>query len=256
MDADRRHDLEHNALDSELSKLLGFFKTNGNRIFWAVIILGLGLMLLLFAHTHRQKRRMAEEARYRAIYTTAPDMTPEERQAFTNGISTQLVEFAETANDRTLGARAMIEAGNIELDRYLVGGADEERLVSAEDIFNRAKADFADQPIVVAQAQFGLGVVAENRLQLLDARDAYNAVLGMPGTEGTPIAQAAKQKIAQLPDLAHPVRLQAPDELGMPGNPFGSTGGTEDDQMEWNSFDLETPAELETSGDINFGLDD
>ena len=253
MDSDRRHDLQHNALDSELSKLLTFFKTHGNRIFWAVIILGFGLVLLLFAHTRSQKRRQAEVARYEAILTPSPGMTRAEQVVFMDGVPIKLKEFAETANDRTLAAKAMIEAGNFELRRYLLDGAQEERLVSAESLFNQAKADFADRPIVVAQAQFGLGVVAENRSQLLVAREAYNAVLEMPVTEGTPIAEAAKQKIALLPDLAHPVRLEVTEINELPGNPFGDLDPGE---IEWDSFDLDAPVAPELSGDIDFGLDE
>jgi hypothetical protein len=209
MDSDRRHDLEHNALDSELSRMMVFFKTHGNRIFWAVIIIAMVLIVLMYAKNHRLRNQGLEAQRFQEIIQRpAPgaELTVLEQRNFASTMVADLVEFSSSAKDPLLGSQAIIMAGNMSLRMYLdPSSRRNDQLDEAEAIFNQARTDFADQPIVVSQALYGLGIVEENRYDFDAAREHYNTLLGTPGTGGTPAAVLAMQRIESLAGLAEPV---------------------------------------------------
>jgi predicted negative regulator of RcsB-dependent stress response len=253
MDADRRHDLEHNALDSELTKFIAWFKENWNRIFWAIIIVGMIFVVLLFAQSYREKSQLREEARFTAIFrnpTPEVEMTLAEQREFAVSIIDNLQDFSQTARDRKLGAQAALMAGDMALDMYLDPmNRRNEQLDRAADIYNQAKGDFADQPIIVAQALYGLGIVAENRYDFDAAREQYNAVLATEGSEGTPVAELAKDRLEMLAELEKPVyfdnalSLDSALEVGLPDT------SSQPSDFDWSGFDDFSAPDSGTSDD-------
>jgi hypothetical protein len=75
MDSERRHELQHNALDSELSKVWAFIRSNGNQIFWTIIIIATILLAVVFTRNKIRNRNMREAREY-AVLTSAANPVP------------------------------------------------------------------------------------------------------------------------------------------------------------------------------------
>ncbi len=75
MDSERRHELQHNALDSELSKVWAFIRGNGNQIFWTIIIAATIVLAVVFIRNKNRNRNIREIREY-ALLTSAANPSP------------------------------------------------------------------------------------------------------------------------------------------------------------------------------------
>ncbi len=121
MDSERRHELQHNALESELSKAWTFIRANSNQIFWTIIIIASIILIVLF-FKNKIRTRDIREAREYAVLTSAANPIPR--------FDWRRVDWRQADWDQLSGcypfkgmlARAILEQDNIILsDEGVVG---------------------------------------------------------------------------------------------------------------------------------------
>ena len=219
MKAERRHELQHNALDTELGQVIRWVRTHGTAILWCIALAALAATLVIFL----VNRIGAEERRLWAQYqqaTADPSLTTPDRLAM-------LTEVVNQDTDRKLAAMAAVRMADLHMNEpYMQMGAGAgESWDKAQAGYERVIADFSDQPKQIALAHVGLAGLAENQGNLDAAMSHYNAVLSLTGAAGTPAALIAQGRLHTLPQvaelLANPVvpPTQAPSdgEEDLPG---------------------------------------
>ncbi|MHC4985040.1 MAG: hypothetical protein ACYTFO_02680 [Planctomycetota bacterium] len=221
MKAERRHELQHNALDTELGQIIRWVRKHGTAILWAIALTALAATLV----TYLVNRAGAEERRLWALYQQAasaadPTLTTPDRLAM-------LAEVADQDTDRELAAMAAMRMADLHMNEPYVqmGPGPGESWTKAQAGYERVINDFADQPKQVALAHVGLAALAENQSDLDGAMAHYNAVLSLPGAAGTPAALIAQGRLQTLPKVAEllsnpvitPSRAPADGEDPQPG---------------------------------------
>ena len=220
MKTERRHDLHHNVLDSELTKVVGFFRKYGNQLFWGVIIGATIVLVVAFARNTFRNRQVEAYGRYGRLHASVETAPAELVDGW--------LEFAQTTHNKRLAALALVEAGNNNLALFLEAGAvdGEALLAEAEELFRRVISEYADEPVAVAKAHFGLSTVAKNRRDWNTARSELEAVLAMEQVTSTPVTFEARAMLDQLGSLAERVAfvsrplitpMESLEEIYLPG---------------------------------------
>jgi len=239
MKTERRHDLQHNVLDSELTKIVGFFRKYGNQLFWGAIIGAAVVLVVAFARNRIRNRQIEAYGRYGRLHAGV-EMAPAE-------LAGAWLEFAGTTHNRRLAGLAIVEAGNNNLLLFLEAGAVDGQalLAEAEERFQRVISEYADEPVAVAKAHFGLSAVAKNRRDWDTTRSELEAVLAMEQVTSTPVTVEARAMLDELPSLAEPVAfvsrpsitpMEWLEETYLPGEP-----GLDEDYDVPGEFDFTDP---------------
>jgi len=199
MKTERRHDLQHNVLDSEVTKVADFFRKYGNQLFWGAIIGVAIILVVVFARNTFRGRQIEGYSRYGRLHASVETAPAELAGAW--------LEFAQTTHNKRLAGLALVEAGNNNLVLFLEGGAVDGQafLAEAEELFQRVLSEYADKPLAVAKAHFGLSTVAKNRRDWDAARSELEAVLAIEQVTSTPVTAEARAMLDLLPSLAEPV---------------------------------------------------
>jgi len=230
MKTERRHDLQHNVLDNELTKVADFFRKYGNQLFWGVIIGVAIVLVVVFARNTFRRRQMEAYGRYGRLQAGVETAPAELARAW--------LEFAQTTHNKKLAGLALVEAGNNNLVLFLGAGAVDGQafLAEAEELFQRVISEYADKPLAVAKAHFGLSAVAKNRREWDTARSELEAVLAIEQATSTPVTAEARAMLDQLGSLAEPVAfvsrpaitpMESLEEMYLRGEP----GLDEDDDV-------------------------
>ena len=206
MKSQRRHELQHNLLDAELGKIIGFFKKYGNYIAWGVLIAALIILVATYS-VSKQRRAVTDiHARYDRAMTDS-GVKPDDR---INDLTALAVQDA----DSKVAALACIAAGDAYGAKLVTSlapmSADQrkENIRQAEVYYRMAINNFANRPEIVARAHFGLGRLAENQRNFDTAQTEYQAVLSMPlKTSGGTIYAAAKKALEGLDELRTPIPM-------------------------------------------------
>jgi hypothetical protein len=268
MDSERRHELQHNALDGELSKAWAFIQGHGNQIFWTIIIIATAILLVVFTRNKMYNRRLTETQEYAVACEPANPMPPFDwrmvdwREVNWNNLRgcypfkgmmagalltqdnsdrmqaglapvpmtyaqvqemayggdlpgieaeiNQLIDFADSAHNDRLAGMALVTAGDLRLIQYSLSMTQESSVLdAAQELYQQAATEYADDGLVVGNAQLGLAKVAENRWAFDAAAGAYDAVEAAPGSQGTPAALAARVGQGQLDSLRRAAPLQS-----------------------------------------------
>ncbi len=200
MKTERRHDLQHNVLDSELSKIVDFFRKHGNQLFWGLMIGAVVVLLVVFARTKNTNRELEALNRYDHLRASS-EMDLGERIAAWG-------DLADSSRVRRIAGGALVAGGDDNLRMFArIGGTEDKYLDEAEWLYRRAVAEFADHPKIVAKAHIGLSGVAKNRGDLASADAELQAVLDMKDIEGSSPFLVAQRLKEQLPSLEEPVTM-------------------------------------------------
>ncbi len=204
MKSDRRHELQQNALDSELGKLLSFLKRRGNQILTILLVVGVIATGIYYV----RKRAAAQKAETRMQY----DQYLQSRAPIDERIS-GLRTLADQDDDKWVAAMSCVQVGNLclvkSLQADMTSPARKELLDEAEGWYRRAIERFADENLAVAKARLGLAKLAEDRGDLQAAEREYQAVSNVPGMTGQPALEEARAAMERLAALKGPVAMAA-----------------------------------------------
>ena len=208
MKAQRRHELQENALQSELSHLGEFLRRRGTAIAWVVLGVALVIFLVVYVRRGGAAREQALVARYAAAENALgnPDVETED-------VVRQFESLAAQSDDPHIAAMAAVHLGDMYASQAYMGEGDltaaeqQERLDQAENWYRTAIEEHGDQALPAAQARFGLAKLAESARDFATAREQYDAVVAAPGLAGQLVVQEAQRSLERLGRLSEPVRL-------------------------------------------------
>jgi len=148
----------------------------------------------------------------RGANATIPPNQQEMDQAFNN-----MQQVADTyADDEELVVRSLLWIGNQSLRQLATarsGSSDPSalRLIDhAEKAYQRVVNEFANRPLDVAVARFGLAAIAEERGQFGQAKGIYEELSRLEGADVLPMVNLAKVKLKEVDRYAEPVTFASP----------------------------------------------
>ena len=203
MKSDRRHELQHNVLDTELAKGIAFYRKYKTQISWGALILLTAVLAVWFGVNRVQQGRIERQARFDSLVTgqRTGQVSPEQ---FVDGMKALSVE-----KDRPLAAMANLELGNFYTRRLMFVSAAEQvdLLDQATGNYRRVTTGYADQRVAVAKAHLGLARLAERQGDFAAAAGEYQTVKEMTDLADQPVAAQAQKGLTELDLLKSPVRL-------------------------------------------------
>jgi hypothetical protein len=208
MKSQRRHELQHNVLDTELSKAVAFFKTNGTYLAWGVLIVALVIVVVTFASRRSAQKALGLERQYKTLLGNqyGPNLRLEDQLAGFNKLANQ-------TDNRPIAADACVYLGAIYASLAGGGGGVDPALLAekpaemARRSYQRVIDEFPGEVNTVAKARIGLARLAEEDGDLAAARQNYQAVLDEPKLEAYPVRQVAAEGLKGLSELALAVRM-------------------------------------------------
>ncbi|MDP7162757.1 MAG: hypothetical protein QF577_08530 [Phycisphaerae bacterium] len=207
MKAKRRHELQHNVLDAELSKAIEFLKRRGTTILWGVGIAALIVLVGVYVHRRHQAKLSAPQQRYDRLKSTARFGVTDPDQLLRT-----LETLADQRDNKEVAALASVDVGDTCAMRNLVGtkltGAERAQLAqTARQRYQLVLREFSDLPAAVGRAHLGLAKLAETRRDFSAARVQYQAALNLGDSAGPVTHAMAQDGLNRLEDFATPVRL-------------------------------------------------
>jgi hypothetical protein len=227
MKSQRRHDLQTNSLAKALSQAPGFFRKHGAKVFLAIIVVGL-LIIVLRQRSNLAQQEMnvgwsnvtvAREAIDQLAQSSHMGMGSEAEFNF-RGKQVEMVstagKTAEGSDHRPLAAAGLVVRGQLNWTLAnlpeIEGAATRpslkmeqtsaEYLERAEDAYRRVVKDYGDVTASEAAARFGLAACAENRRDWAAAREQYEAVMADKRLSPTfgPMAEFRLKALAKIKD--------------------------------------------------------
>ncbi|MCE5276982.1 MAG: hypothetical protein ABFD92_19880 [Planctomycetaceae bacterium] len=206
MKAKRRHELQHNVLGTELSKLGAFLKKYGTYVAWAVLIVALIALIINYSMGRKRTAQRDVLAQYQAA-TQNPELTFEQRVEKLQGL-------AQQETNPFVAAQATVTLGDDFAGRLITlpptTPPDERRKIhtQAESYYRQALDSFSDNVLIVGRARLGLARLAQTTGDFPTARKELQAIVDDPRLTGTPAVAVAKDDLKQLDALAKPVAMQ------------------------------------------------
>ncbi len=176
MKSSRRHELQHNTLDTELAKGLTWIRNHGTKL--AMALLAIALVILVGTYFYNSYRQSQQEQTYQLsawLLGASLQGLDEERKA-------ELAEgddFQAYQGKLLLGREAM-KAG---FDKLTQGSGPEEIRTLREKAMGHFQAvtqGGEDYPLLAAQAHYGLVVIYEDRGEFAKAQEHCQAILDLP----------------------------------------------------------------------------
>ena len=219
MKSTRRHELQHNVLDAELAKTVEFFRKYGWKIFYAVVAVVVICLAIYWYVSNRSRQKAQIEDQYTQLKTRQNEGI--EQPDLLIGRFKELIGQQRAVR---IAAMACIDVADIYAMQMLRARDSTERdgfAAQAQEYYRKAIADFPDQKLAAAKAHIGLAKLAEGRREFQKAREAYQAVLAIPGLAGQPIKSIAEVGLKLLGKLQEPVAMAttAPAEEQPAGQP-------------------------------------
>lgn len=214
MKSERRHELQHNTLDTELTAIAGFLRNQ-----WQKLLLGLAIIALVgvainFYVSGRSTELANIESQYADVKARLRPYDAEERDS----VIGKLKVLAIQTRVPRIAALACIDIANV----HAAAGEDD-HLAQAAEYYNRVITDFADNKTAVAKAHLGLARLAESAGKFDEAREHYQAVKDAPGQPVTALAEAGS---AGLTALGAKVRLASTRPATLTSKPSGPSEPT------------------------------
>jgi len=223
MKAKRRHELQHNVLDSELGQLLGFFKRKGNQLAWGVLI----IVAIVFAGVYLYRQSQAKKLQVQTEYSQyLQSRAPVDEQI--EGFKT----LAAQDTDERIAALSCVQIGSLSAKKMLTDTlTDDQRQTladQADEYYRLVVNSFPQQKPAVAQARLGLGKLAEGRGEYAAAKEHYLAVETMSELTGQPVLAEAKASLKRLNSLKAPIRMSTSIPATAPATTSATTKPRED----------------------------
>jgi len=204
MKSERRHELQENALGSELARTWAFIKAKGNFIAAMVLVAALIVMVAVYVRGKGQQRITELQMQYER--RNAVSLTPQEQ--------VELLEvLAAQRDDNRIAALATVDLGDLYARRMISAGPTKDSAQWQESgeragaYYQQVVASFPDERLALAKAHLGLARLAESRGELEAARGEYNTVLDMKDLTGQPVMLQAMRGEQQLNTLSETVKM-------------------------------------------------
>ncbi len=231
MKSERRHELQHNTLDTELHKTVDFLKRHLNSILWLIVVVAAGFLVGKFVSNKLTQHRLGPRVQYAEAMGDQALLTEERLE--------RLAALAEQDTDLRVAALALLSRADLQVASAMLGMDRPDAMYQgAQADYQKALDRFSDEPILAARAHVGLAVLAENRGEYELARSHYEAVLAIDGAAGTPASAIAMRNKDSLPELVRPVAMTPPPmpvtqpaDVGPTGPGAGLEGPSLDDLL-------------------------
>ena len=244
MDAKERHELKSNELADWLSDMPDFLRQHSGKILGIALIVA-GLISWPILSRMRRSAELSDQiqttslldtldrGKYRALQSSQQDTT--EISAFLV-TANSLQDQAKELKNPDLAALALIKRGQaLRADLYyqkriLPAEMVRSQIAQAQQAYQQA-ADKAKSAPIMAIAQFGLGLCAEELGQVEQASTIYSRIVESEEFAGTPVQVQARRRIQEMKDnTAEYVFVEPPAEvipLPQPGQEPSVFGGGE-----------------------------
>ena len=206
MKSTRRHELQHNVLDIELAKTVGFLKKRGRLIVWTLVIIVPLTVVTSWYVTSRRRQRADWQARYAELKAAQASELAQPLEALLRGFR----EIAEQKKVPSLAAMACVDTGDIYAWKLFETKTDIERQnisKQAREYYRRAIDQFPEYSGTVGRAHLALGKLAEGERNFDEAKKQYELVLAMPQLSGLDVARQADEGLKMLALYRQPVRM-------------------------------------------------
>ena len=204
MKSERRHELEHNTLDTELSKMVTFFKSHGVKLIYGVLI----VVLAVVGFRYYQNQHITKALNYQTRYTqlVGKSMDPATNQ---QELISGFEELAEQTTTPYLAANSLLQMGKLFAIQSILSAPGEgvEAAEKAAVKYKRVISEHTDLPEQTASARMGLAVLAENRGDYPAARKEYETILAMNGLSGYPVLAQATAALEGSKKWTRPATL-------------------------------------------------
>ncbi len=201
MKTERRHELKTNEIGVFLLDANDWLKNNSTKVVAGVI----GIVVIIFAVNSMQRAgsEKAEQAT-RLLGDAAVKLAGDEWEAGFGELDTLIAN----AGSRDFKMNALfVKASAAERLAASPDGFNEDVVNRAEEAYDMLLGEFSDRALVIARAQLGLVVVAENRFATDGdpkhkdrARDLLTAISENKDVQGTPLQTLAVAKLQELDD--------------------------------------------------------
>ena len=212
MKSERRHELEHNTLDTEISKTINFFKKHLNRILTVVLIALVLIVGWMWWDKHKAKKAWESQSQYGQlcgqldIQTNQDNIDPDTISKLING-------FLNLSNDSSspeIAANSLLQIAKLYSLQGLnanESGEQKKAFGHAENYYKKVVSECGEFPFIVAGAKIGLGKLAENRNDFSEAGKLYQSAKNTPGIDGYPVKKLAEAALLKIKGFDGNVKL-------------------------------------------------
>lgn len=225
MKAERRHELQANALAKTIDRAPQLLEQYGGKIaFFAVAALVLVGLLYFRSSTLRAGEQMAAQGlvNARSLINDLRNQAQQSADPQTRDeVATQAVQALDAAassDDPAMVANALVTKGDLYWLLATTAPAEapstqpasgfapqpQDHLKSAEQVYTTVLEKYSGQPLPAASARFGLAAIAENRGEWDAAKRQYDAVLADAKTPQV-LKDYAEKRLQTLPELQQPI---------------------------------------------------
>lgn len=199
MKSKRRHELHENMLAGELRKAWEFIQQRGSQLATGALVIAVLIFAYVYYTSHSESKTLGVQGDWDRALTG--QVKSEER--------TSLLEtLAAQTGDRRIAALACVELGYDYAVKALLAKTASERAAldeSAGKWYQKTIADFSDQKLALAKAQFGMGKLYESQRKFNEAAEQYRLAKASPELIGQPVAILAEDSLQRIAMLGSPV---------------------------------------------------
>jgi hypothetical protein len=199
MKSKRRHELHENMLAGELRKAWEFIQQRGGQLATGALVIAVLIFAYVYYTRYSESKTFGVQGDWDRALTG--QVKSEERASL-------LETLAAQTGDRRIAALACVELGYDYATKALLAKTGSERAAleeSAGKWYQKTIADFSDQKLALAKAQFGLGKLYESQRKLKEAAEQYGLAKASPELVGQPVVILAESSLQRLTMLASPV---------------------------------------------------
>lgn len=205
MKSKRRHELQHNALDVELGKMMGFLRAHATKLAVGALIIA----VLALGWTLYRRHARASYMDVQALYEKQRN-APLDPETSMDDVINGWKSLSQQDEIPWIAADALVRLGNWNLARMtLTDDATQREALAqqAKGFYQQILSGHSDQIAAVGAAHVGLARVAEGQRDYATAREQYEKVTNNTLFKGFPIADSAAKSLRQLAGMQQPVQL-------------------------------------------------
>jgi hypothetical protein len=208
MKSERRHELEHNTLDTEISKTIGFFKKYLNRILTVVLI----VLVLIVGWMWWNKRQAAKAWESQSQYDQlCLQINPDKADPVTTGkLINGFLSLSKESASPEIAANSLLQIATLYSLQGLNANESSEQKKAfgqAESYYKKVVSECSEFPVIVAGAKIGLGKLAETRNDIPEARKQYLSATKTPGIDGYPVKKLAEAALRKVDEFDGSVKM-------------------------------------------------
>jgi hypothetical protein len=202
MKTERRHELQHNSLDTELVKIVDYLKKNAKGISLTILTV-IAAITLGYVIIRNQAAKVSIPRQEFDQLKMLDTSTPDGRLKFL-AVFEKLA--AQTGNDR-FAALACVEAGDLCVMQQVAGDFVSGSLNKAQNYYQRVVDEFSGDSEALGRAYLGLARLAEGKRDFASAREHYQQIVALGDKTSLLVKNAATMALDTLSDIEKPVRL-------------------------------------------------